>query len=224
MTTLIRTRSRWIAIVASVLVPLSAAAYGADPSYAPRMQTACPGMAAFAKDHPNPIYDQKLMNDAAGVTNLELRNKILALYRVDDHSKKTGNEIMALIDRYGFPTQKTVGIGGVYAAFMLVQHADLDPEFQRKTLREVKALYEKHDVPGAIYAYLEDRVRVAEGRNQIFGTQIAGGFDAKELVVRPVEDPTDLDARRAAASMPSEKDYLCYVEFRSGKRVVFDQQ
>lgn len=214
----------WIGISAAILLSLGTPASAANPPYAPRLQTACPGMAAFAKEHPSPIYDQKLMDDTTGVTDLALRNRILALYQRDNHSKKTDAAIKALIDRYGFPTTRMVGIGGVWAAFMLVQHADLDPKFQRTTFRDVKALYEQREVPGPIYAYLEDRARIAEGRKQLFGTQLSGRFNAKTLVVRPVEDPSQLDSRRAKADMSTEKDYLCYVQFRSGKRVVLDQQ
>jgi hypothetical protein len=58
--------------------------------------------------------------------------------------------------------------------------------------------------PGNL-AYLEDRVRVHDGRPQLYGTQftVADG----ELQPSPIEDPQRLDARRAAAGLDTFAAY-----------------
>ena len=50
-------------------------------------------------------------------------------------------------------------------------------------------------------AYLTDRVRMNEGRPQLYGTQIAG-MDAAGGVPWPVEDPDRRDERRAEVGEP----------------------
>lgn len=123
-------------------------------------------------------------------------------------------ELKAIIAKSAFPTI-SVGTPGVWATFDLVQHADDDHAFQKSALAPAKPLVARGEVPGEPYAYLVDRVRVAEGREQLYGTQVH--LTGNELVMRPVQAPADLDARRKQADVPSEAAYLCYVSYRSGK-------
>lgn len=122
--------------------------------------------------------------------------------------------IKSIIAKSGFPTITEVGTPGAWAAWDLVQHADSDHGFQDKALVLMKPLVVDKETPGEAYAYLVDRVRVAEGKEQMYGTQVhkVGG----ELVMRAVEDPASLDSRRARTDNPSEAAYLCYVSYRSG--------
>lgn len=55
-------------------------------------------------------------------------------------------------------------------------------------------------------AYLTDRVRSNEGREQLYGTQIADVRDGT-VVPWPVEDPERLDARRAAVGLEPFAEY-----------------
>lgn len=125
-------------------------------------------------------------------------------------------EIKAIVAKHGFPTIAQVGTPGAWAAWDLVQHADSDRAFQKKALALAKPLLERREIPGEAYAYLVDRVRVAEGREQVYGTQVH--LVGNELVMRPAENPASLDARRKLADMPGEAAYLCYVGYRSGKK------
>ena len=103
-----------------------------------------------------------------------------------------------IIKENGWPTISMVGTEGALAAFLLAQHADADPTFQRDCLQRMQAAPEgevsKNDV-----AYLTDRVLVNEGKKQLYGTQfhIVDG----KLAPRPIEDDQNLDKRRAEAGM-----------------------
>lgn len=55
-------------------------------------------------------------------------------------------------------------------AWLLVQHADLDPAFQEETLKKMKAL-PPSEVNQTDLAYLDDRVAVKADRPQLYGTQ-----------------------------------------------------
>ena len=104
-----------------------------------------------------------------------------------------------LVQRYGLPTRAQVGKEGVEAAFLLIQHADRDPDFQEAMLPLLEKAYAAGEVPGDALGMLTDRVLKARGRPQRFGTQMTGR-DGK-MVMDSVEDPANLDQRRAKLGM-----------------------
>ncbi len=104
-----------------------------------------------------------------------------------------------LVLEYGLPTRAQVGKEGVEAAFLLIQHADRDPDFQEAMLPLLEQAYLSGEVPGTDLGMLTDRVLKARGRLQRYGTQMSGR-DGK-MVMDPVEDPANLDARRSKLGM-----------------------
>jgi hypothetical protein len=84
------------------------------------------------------------------------------------------------------------------AAWHLVQHADREPDFQRRMLKELEALPNGHTNPKRI-GYLWDRVARADKRLQRYGTQ----GQCTDGIWKPfdVEDPEHLDERRKALGM-----------------------
>lgn len=110
---------------------------------------------------------------------------------VDDSNTRRMIEIM---DQIGWPTREKVGEEASYAAWLLVQHADDRVDFQKRCLELMK-----NEPEGKVnkknLAYLEDRVRVNEGRAQLYGIL---GLPDKEghFVPFPIEDPGHLNDRR----------------------------
>ena len=100
-----------------------------------------------------------------------------------------------IILRGGFPTRAQVGKEGVEAAFLMIQHADHDPEFQEAVLSMLEKAYATRDVPGQEVAMLTDRVLRARGRKQRYGTQMT--VKEGRAVLDPVEDSVNLESRRA---------------------------
>ena len=117
-------------------------------------------------------------------------------------------ELKHLIKRYGFPTPHLVGNDGVHAAWLLTQHADADPTFQAKLLPEVHELVKRGEILGADYALLTDRILVAQGKRQQFGSQ----FDMSTFTPFPIADPVNVDVRRAALGLGPLKDYACFLK------------
>ena len=80
--------------------------------------------------------------------------------------------------------------------WLLVQHADRDPAFQRTALSAMEPLLHDGEVSRTNYAYLWDRVAGADGRAQRYGTQgqCVGPGEWEPL---PIEDADEVDARRA---------------------------
>jgi hypothetical protein len=85
-------------------------------------------------------------------------------------------------------------------AWLLVQHSDYDPEWQRSVLAMLEPKTRTGDFQPDYYAYLEDRVAVNSDRPQRFGTQgrCVGKDDWQPL---PVSEPDKLDERRAAVGL-----------------------
>jgi hypothetical protein len=54
-------------------------------------------------------------------------------------------------------------------------------------------------------AYLTDRVLLAEGKKQLYGTQFTR--EKGELQPRPIEDAAHVDQRRAEAGLPPLAEY-----------------
>lgn len=99
-----------------------------------------------------------------------------------------------VVAKSGWPKISDVGSEAARAAWLLVQHADHNPDFQAHCLELMKAL-PKGEVIDSDIAYLEDRVRIARGEPQLYGTQfIQAGNTFKP---QPIEDKDNLEERRA---------------------------
>ena len=99
-----------------------------------------------------------------------------------------------IVERIGWPTISKVGRDASHSAWLLVQHADHDIDFQKRCLGLAKSCLQT-EVRSDDVAYLEDRVRVNQGLEQLYGTQfheVAG-----KHVPLPIEDEARVDVRRA---------------------------
>lgn len=84
---------------------------------------------------------------------------------------RNASRLRELIAEYGWPDEAIAGKDGAEAAWIIVQHAIGEPEFQRQMLRLLQACADTNRVPRWHAAYLEDRISMYEGRAQRFGTQ-----------------------------------------------------
>ena len=101
-----------------------------------------------------------------------------------------------IINVYGWPTISLVGERVSNLAWLLVQHADSDISFQKKCLSLMKRYLKKNEVIKSNVAYLTDRVRVSEGRKQIYGTQFYTNPN-NNLQPRPIWDIKSINKRRS---------------------------
>lgn len=87
----------------------------------------------------------------------------------------------------------------------MIQHADRAPDFQRAALGLLSAAVDAGDAAPRHLAYLTDRVLVASGEPQLYGTQYTG--EGENLRPRPVRDAEHLDERRAAMGLETAAAY-----------------
>ncbi|MFF4903150.1 DUF6624 domain-containing protein [Streptomyces sp. NPDC001068] len=112
-----------------------------------------------------------------------------------------------VISECGWPGVALVGERGADAAWLIAQHADLDPVFQRRALELLRAAVEAEDAPPRHVAYLTDRVLVAAGEPQVYGTQYTDDGDGTNLRLQPVADPDRIEERRAAMGLEPAAEY-----------------
>lgn len=110
-----------------------------------------------------------------------------------------------VIAAHGWPGKSLVSKDGAKAAWLFAQHADHDRAFQKQALVLLESAVANGEAEAADLAYLTDRVLVAEGKPQRYGTQfhIVDG----KLVPQPIEDEASVDLLRAFAGLPSLAEY-----------------
>jgi hypothetical protein len=104
-----------------------------------------------------------------------------------------------VVAEVGWPSRSMVGEDGARAAWLLAQHADRDPAFQRRCLELIAEAVESGEASPVELAYLTDRVLLAEGQPQEYGTQAEEREDG--YAPRRLRDPEHVDDRRAAMSL-----------------------
>ncbi|ALA80760.1 hypothetical protein I5U59_12605 [Stenotrophomonas maltophilia] len=133
-------------------------------------------------------------------------------------AKANAEWLKTVIAEKGWPTRSKVGRDGAKAAWLLVQHADQDPDFQAQVLPLIEHAAQAGEADRADVALLTDRVLVAQGKPQRYGSQFVQGDDGA-MQLRPTEDMPGLDARRSAMGLPSLAEYKAILAESYGKPV-----
>ncbi|MGW6841325.1 DUF6624 domain-containing protein [Streptomyces sp. NPDC054958] len=115
--------------------------------------------------------------------------------------------LRGIVAEHGWPGIDLVGEEGAEEAWLLAQHADREPQFQRLALELLTVAVEAGQAPRRHLAYLTDRCLVGAGEPQLYGTQYVGGPDGTGLMLHPVADPEGLDSRREAMGLEPSAAY-----------------
>jgi hypothetical protein len=155
--------------------------------------------------------------------NENLRRRLLDLIRRDDEVRErlaasgdlfdgyhpemqavhdaNAEALAAIIDAGGWPDAAAAGEDGAEAAWRIAQHAIGRPEFMRGALALIEQTAARGAAPAWQIAYLTDRIRVFEGRPQLYGTSFDWN-EAGEMAPNPIEEPDRVEERRAAMGLP----------------------
>jgi VWFA-related protein len=135
----------------------------------------------------------------------------------EDHAVK----LCQILKTNGWPTTTLVDPEGVFATYQILKNGGTF-ELQRDLLPVIVATIKKDPNQKREFAGLYDRLRVGAGMKQLFGTQAVstGGF----LVLYPIEDPANLDARRTEFGLSNIDVYIRGLEHTYGKSLVKSRQ
>ena len=138
-------------------------------------------------------------------------NRRFVAPRWESLDAKNTADVRKLLAIHGWFTIGAFGEQADNDAWLLVQHADQDPEFQRQVLALLEPLVAKGETRPEHYAYLFDRVvarpdAAGARKPQRYGTQGRctgmGQWEPFE-----VEDSGHLDERRASVRLMPEAEY-----------------
>lgn len=155
---------------------------------------------AAADDESVPVeFDQQLSDELVAMAEDDQQGSGSLTQRQD--------RLAEIFDEHGWPGHDLVGEDGSTAAWVIAQHADLDQELQERALDLLTEAVKHDDASPGDLAYLTDRVAVAKGEPQTFGTQIrcAG---KQPVFPTPIADRGDVEERRADAGLDPLEDYL----------------
>jgi len=150
--------------------------------------------------------------DAAVRTELAADGSLFQGYhpRMEEVHRRNGLRLSALLDEHGWLGKSLVGEDGAAAAWRIAQHAIGLPALQRRCLALVREAVARGEVPAAMAAMLDDRIRFYEGRPQLYGTQFDYD-DEGRMTPWIIEDPAHVNERRRAVGLdPIEERTAAY--------------
>lgn len=116
-----------------------------------------------------------------------------------------------IVQQVGYPGFRQVGEKSSGNFWLLVQHADAHPDFQRHILKLMLPEVKRKNASPVNYAYLTDRVAVNAGQPEEYGTQVmyeGVGTPAVKAKSKSLRDPAHVNQRRAAIGMEPLENYL----------------
>ncbi|MBA2582257.1 MAG: hypothetical protein H0V01_02585, partial [Bacteroidetes bacterium] len=117
-------------------------------------------------------------------------------------------EIKRLFEEYGFLGYDKVGKSSSKNFWLLVQHADKNPEFQLEVLKSMKLAADSANASLIDFAYLIDRVKVNTGQLQIFGTQMQLNDNKTSYEPKPLLDTENVNLKRKEVGLNTIEEYI----------------
>lgn len=139
-------------------------------------------------------------------------SEIISKYKLDEYEltkadavsvdKMNRDRLKEIIREFGFPTRQLVGKDAMQGIFLIIQHSDMDTEWQKEQLTSIERAVKQGDMDGQSYAYLYDRIKINSGEKQLYGTQFKNVDPVNRKVeLADTEDVENLDRRRMEVGM-----------------------
>ncbi|MGC4045215.1 MAG: hypothetical protein QM758_15595 [Armatimonas sp.] len=124
----------------------------------------------------------------------EYNEQMAALHR------RNNERFAEILAEHGWPDRQLVGEEGSEAAWLVLQHAVLNPELMRRAISLLEESVNAGNTEPRYLALATDRVRTLEGRHQVYGTQ-HDWDESGQISPLPIEDPDNVDRRRAVVGL-----------------------
>lgn len=113
-----------------------------------------------------------------------------------------------IFDQYGFVGFDLAGEDGSNNFWLMVQHSDHNPNFQKEVLEKMKIEVDKGNAIPSNYGLLVDRVKLNTGEKQVFGTQVTYNMETGQAYPRDLEDSLNVNKRRKSIGLEPLEEYL----------------
>lgn len=104
-----------------------------------------------------------------------------------------------LLNKYGWLGNDVVGDRGNETIWLVIQHSDL--KTQIKYIPKLRRSVSKGLSHPYYLAYMEDRIAMNQGKEQIYGSQITHDLSTGKYSIYPIRDEVNVDERRKAMGM-----------------------
>lgn len=201
-----------VLVTAALLLAGCAAAPAGEPSPEPSSPapTATAASGCPIQDIPAPSmgagFDQELHDELVAMLERDQAERMGTAETVEGDQPRT-DRLAEIVVEHGWPSIPMVGKDGEDAAWAIAQHSDLDPDFQCAALEYLRDAVDAGVASPGNLAYLEDRVAVAAGEPQVYGTQVGCGSDGVPQPSTPIADEGGVEQRRADAGLQPLADY-----------------
>jgi len=115
-------------------------------------------------------------------------------------------KVTEILDKNGWVGTDKIGGQANQTLFLVMQHSDL--KTQQKYLPMLREAVKNKNANGSALALLEDRVGLGEGKRQVYGSQIGRDNETQKHYVLPLDDPDNVDKRRAEVGLGPLADYV----------------
>lgn len=115
-------------------------------------------------------------------------------------------KVKKIIDENGWLDSDIIGEQGNKTLFLVIQHSDY--KTQTAYLPVLREAVKKHNAKANHLALLEDRIALSQGKKQIYGSQVGQDNKTGEYYIFPIEDPENIDKRRAEVGLEPISEYL----------------
>ncbi|MEM6767459.1 MAG: DUF6624 domain-containing protein [Bacteroidota bacterium] len=114
-------------------------------------------------------------------------------------------EVIQILDTYGWLPSSSIGDKAASSLFLVIQHAGL--AIMERYYPLLKTQAEQQEANPIYAAMMEDRIRMYQGKKQIYGSQASSrpsvGGEGKESFIWPIEEVEGVNERRREVGFPS---------------------
>ncbi|RPH32573.1 MAG: hypothetical protein EHM93_08840 [Bacteroidales bacterium] len=124
-------------------------------------------------------------------------------FMINEQNQK---ELVALINKKGWPKANDVGKDGVFTAWLVIQHSN--SELQEKYIPDIKKSCEANELPWERYAFVYDRWLFNSNKPQKYGTHTKYNEKTNSEELYPLQDESKVDEWRKELGLQPLSEYL----------------
>lgn len=147
----------------------------------------------------------KAINQEYGWESDEMRNHWNKISKTDSSNLVVVEQIL---EKHGWLSSEEIGSTANSTLFLVIQHSS--QEAQEKYLPMMRQAVKEGKANSRSLALLEDRLGLAKGELQVYGSQIGTDQESGEMYVLPLIDPENVNERRSKVGLDPIEDYISH--------------